>query len=122
MSMQSYASRGHLLPINKETLDKFTRISGKIRSDLLQEIEDDGLGFDPMCSENWHRFSDAFKQEYYIHPDCVVLCDDQEGFSGIADLGVFLMFEEDDKYIRTVREEWKALPIEPEESSWTTFS
>ena len=118
MAMHSYANMGYLLPLNKETLEKFDTIAESVLSGLINLIEESG--FDPDAAE-WPLFKGAFEAEFGIMPDSVYIDDECDGFAGEAESGYFMYFGEDDKYNRTIRTEWTKLPVEPKASSWTSF-
>ena len=119
MSSQFYANMGYLLPLNKETLEKFDTIEESVLMGLINLIEEDG--FDPDSAE-WSFFVGAFEAEFGLIPDLVFIDFECEGFAGeYTSTGYFLFFGEDDKYNRTIRTEWENLPVEPKASSWTSF-
>ena len=120
MAMHSYANMGYLLPLNKETLEKFDMIEESVLTGLINLIEDRDDGFDPEAAE-WSLFIGAFEAEFGLVPDSVYLDDECDGFAGEAESGYFMYFGEDDKYNRIIRTEWTELPVEPKASRWTSF-
>ncbi len=122
MSMQSYANMGHLLPFTKENMEKFGL--SEEAAPLFDYMEQEGDEAAPQESMAWDArdaFIEAFEKKWGIAPIFEFLNEEVEGCAGSAEHGIFLYFEDDQKYIKTVRPEWEQLPIEPVVSSWTTF-
>jgi len=120
MSSQSWGSRGHLLEFTEENMSKFKLADeSKFLFDIIAEAGPQAIeNGDPDVEE----FLDAFKNQFGIRPEFVYIDDEVEGCSDNIEIDtLYLLFEDEDKYIKTIQPEWKALPVEPDESSWTFF-
>ena len=121
MSMKNSACEAHLLPLNKETIDKFDKLDPEIVKTLfdLEEVENGlfGLEDEPEVIE----FLNDFSEKYGFSPNILILGDEDDGFQGGAEQGEFLSFNTMDKYNMTVKPEWNELPVEPEDSAWCSW-
>ena len=132
--MHYYASNGLVIEITPENIREFNL--GQIGEDLIEHIEKEGLKDLYSDFENCYNFSDppaipifdfeqffgAFYDKYKISIEIFQVGSEADGCDeNIKPDGFYFSFSEEDKYIKTIRPEWKNLPIEPQEAKWTEW-
>jgi hypothetical protein len=123
MSMQSWANMGYLVDLTEENLLKF--VGDKELVEIFFEEKSDTSCSDWEVGEGCvckREILNLITEKWGLTPSFIYLSQDTEGWTGAAvPEKWFLCFGDDDKYQRTIKEEWKNLPVEPEESSWSSL-
>ena len=123
MGMHNWPAHGHLLEFNEKNMKQLGL--NEEAAKVTKLIEDEQ--YYGIAEENDNPvvidFITAFTDKWGITPSFIYLNDEVEGCDGGAEPEtLYLYFHDDDKWVKTEKPEWTALPVKPEESSWTIFA
>jgi hypothetical protein len=118
--MRFYPAFGHMIEITKENVAKLDKIPEEMSKRLFEMIDEGEHHCSFEDDEDVNAFLMAFVEAYGLRPDILYLNEETEGCDGAAEPEkYFFFFADKDKYTKTVRPEWEALPFEPEKSCWS---
>lgn len=124
MSMNAYPNHGHVIEVTAENIRKLNL--GQAGEDFIKLIDEVGLDEIQDSIEYGDAalggdFFQAFQDKYNLCPELYHTPDDADGCDGVEPCAFYFLFSDGDKYIQTVRPEWEALPIAPEDASWCIY-
>lgn len=123
MSMNHWPAGGHVLEVNDRNIDKLCTGKGildELGGELLAWIEDEGAD-SVRNSEIGDKFEQQIQERYGVQGEFIFIYEEADGLDGVEPNVLYLVFNDEQKYVKTVRPQWEALPVDPHEASWADF-